>query len=127
MMGFTANLSLAGERMENQRADWQAPLANRSACSVCPYRVAAYATRESHWIGVAWLVCSALSVHFDSSAPVVSSGRRRHADCVGGRLDEVRDLVWVRDHGDVARGDFDGGRSHSRGELSFGVGRERLV
>lgn len=59
------------------------------------------------------------------------SPARRSRRCRGvglcGRLDELGDFGWVGDHGDVAGGDFDGGRAHAAGELAFGVGRDRLV
>jgi hypothetical protein len=68
-----------------------------------------------------------LSLLLGLTATAVSSSRGRHTDCRGGLLDQVRDLVWVREHGDVARWDFNGGRAHARGELSFGIGRKCFV
>jgi hypothetical protein len=58
---------------------------------------------------------------------VNSLSRRSRSDCCGGRFDQLRHLLWVRDHGDMARRNLDDGRAHSRGELSLRIGRERLV
>src|SRR5260370_7670244 len=45
----------------------------------------------------------------------------------GCRLDELGHFGWGGDHGEVAGGDFDGGRAHPAGEHALGVGRDRLA
>src|SRR6266496_2544916 len=45
----------------------------------------------------------------------------------GCRLDELGHFGWAGDHGEVAGGDFDGGRAHPAGEQALGIGRDRLV
>src|SRR5258706_10491290 len=57
----------------------------------------------------------------------MASAEGCRSDGLRGRLDEARNIRWVRDHRDVARLDLDGRRAHPGRELALGVGRERLV
>src|SRR5260370_32644566 len=47
--------------------------------------------------------------------------------CLCRRFDELHHVLRVGDHRHVARRDFDGGGTHTPGEQTLGIGRERLV
>jgi hypothetical protein len=53
------------------------------------------------------------------------SGCGRHG--VGGRPDELEDLIGVGDHGHMVGRDLHGGGPHARGEQPLGSGRDHLV